>query len=184
MRSMDKCFCASFLVLLCLSSIQVIFAANYVPAEKTLLDCGANSDQTDSDGRHWTSDKGSSFLSSSEKSSTANASTQDPAVPQVPYLTARIFRSSFTYTFPVVSGHKFVRLYFYPSSYSGLNASDALFSVTAGSYTLLSNFSVAQTADALNYVSIMKEYLLNVNGDTLNITFQSRPQILQVLMLL
>ncbi|KAJ6765382.1 hypothetical protein OIU79_021558 [Salix purpurea] len=76
---MDKCFCASFLVLLCLSSIQVIFAANYVPAEKTLLDCGANSDQTDSDGRHWTSDKGSSFLSSSEKSSTANASTQDPA---------------------------------------------------------------------------------------------------------
>ncbi|KAG5248367.1 kinase family protein [Salix suchowensis] len=154
MRSMDKCFCASFLVLLCLSSIQVIFAANYVPAEKTLLDY-----------------KGSSFLSSSEKSSTANASTQDPAVPQVPYLTARIFRSSFTYTFPVVSGHKFVRLYFYPSSYSGLNASDALFSVTAGSYTLLSNFSVAQTADALNYVSIMKEYLLNVNGDTLNITF-------------
>ncbi|KAF9684875.1 hypothetical protein SADUNF_Sadunf04G0163900 [Salix dunnii] len=171
MKSMDKCPCSSFLVLLCLSSIQVIFAANYVPAEKTLLDCGANSDLTDSDGRQWTSDKGSSFLSSSEKSSTATASTQDPGVSQVPYLTARIFRSSFTYTFPVVSGHKFVRLYFYPSSYSGLNASDALFSVTAGSYTLLSNFSVAQTADALNYVSIMKEYLLNVNGGILNITF-------------
>jgi len=172
MRSMDKCFCASVLVLLCLlSSIQVIFAANYVPTEKTLLDCGANSDLPDSDGRGWTSDKGSSFLSSSGKSSTATASTQDPAVPQVPYLTARIFQSSFTYSFPVVSGHKFVRLYFYPSSYNGLNASDALFSVTAGSYTLLSNFSVAQTTDALNYVSIMKEYLINVNGDTLNITF-------------
>ncbi|KAJ6871629.1 FERONIA-like protein [Populus alba x Populus x berolinensis] len=77
---MHKCFCASVLVLLCLlSSIQVIFAANYVPTEKTLLDCGATSDQPDSGGRVWTSDKGSSFLSSSGKSSTATASTQDPA---------------------------------------------------------------------------------------------------------
>ncbi|KAJ6969178.1 FERONIA-like protein [Populus alba x Populus x berolinensis] len=76
---MDKCFCASVLVLLCLlSSIQVIFAANYVPTEKTLLDCGANSDETDLDGRVWTSDKGSSFLSSSGKSSIATA-TPDPA---------------------------------------------------------------------------------------------------------
>ncbi|KAL3569930.1 hypothetical protein D5086_029820 [Populus alba] len=164
MRSMDKCFCASVLVLLCLlSSIQVIFAANYVPTEKTLLDCGANSDERDLDGRVWTSDKGSSFLSSSGKSSIATA-TPDPAVPQIPYLTARIFQSSFTYSFPVVSGHKSVRLYFYPSSYNGLNASDARFSVTAGSYTLLSNFSVAQTTDALNFASIMNEYLINVNG--------------------
>ncbi|KAL3585849.1 hypothetical protein D5086_012716 [Populus alba] len=169
---MDKCFCVSVYVSLCLlSSIHVIFAANYVPTEKILLDCGANSDQADSDGRDWTSDRGSLFLSSSTNSSTATASTQDPSVPQVPYLTARIFRSSFTYSFPVVSGRKFIRLYFYPSSYSGLNASNALFSVTAGSYTLLSNFSVAQTAEALNYVSIMKEYLVNVDGDTLNITF-------------
>jgi len=169
---MDKCFYVSVYVSLCLlSSIQVIFAANYVPSEKILLDCGANFDQSDSDGRDWTSDRGSSFLSSSTNSSTATASTQDPSVPQVPYLTARIFRSSFTYSFPVVSGRKFIRLYFYPSSYSGLNASNAIFSVTAGSYTLLSNFSVAQTAEALNYVSIMKEYLVNVDGDTLKITF-------------
>ncbi|KAJ6913411.1 hypothetical protein NC651_015812 [Populus alba x Populus x berolinensis] len=77
---MDKCFCVSVYVSLCLlSSIHVIFAANYVPTEKILLDCGANSDQADSDGRDWTSDRGSLFLSSSTNSSTATASTQDPS---------------------------------------------------------------------------------------------------------
>ncbi|KAJ6746865.1 hypothetical protein OIU74_029347 [Salix koriyanagi] len=76
---MDKCFCVSVFVSLCLLYFQVVFAANYVPTEKILLDCGADSDQPDSDGRDWTSDRGSLFLSSSANSSTATASTQDPS---------------------------------------------------------------------------------------------------------
>ncbi|KAJ6699360.1 hypothetical protein OIU79_012588 [Salix purpurea] len=79
---MDKCFCVSVFVSLCLLYFQVIFGANYVPTEKILLDCGADSDQPDSDGRDWTSDRGSLFLSSSANSSTATASTQDPSVSQ------------------------------------------------------------------------------------------------------
>ncbi|XP_048236262.1 receptor-like protein kinase FERONIA isoform X2 [Ricinus communis] len=86
-------------------------------------------------------------------------------------MTARVFHSNFTYSFPLAAGRKFVRLYFYPASYSGLNASDALFSVTAGSYTILKNFSVAQTTQALNYAYIVKEYSINVDGGSLNITF-------------
>ncbi|KAF2306625.1 hypothetical protein GH714_019881 [Hevea brasiliensis] len=99
------------------------------------------------------------------------AATQDPAVPQVPFMTARVFHSDFTYSFPLAAGRKFVRLYFYPASYNGLNASDSLFAVTAGPYTLLKNFSVAQTTEALNFAFIVKEYSINVDGGTLNVTF-------------
>ncbi|XP_058000225.1 receptor-like protein kinase FERONIA isoform X2 [Hevea brasiliensis] len=86
-------------------------------------------------------------------------------------MTARVFHSDFTYSFPLAAGRKFVRLYFYPASYNGLNVSDSLFAVTAGPFTLLKNFSVAQTTEALNFAFIVKEYSINVDGGTLNITF-------------
>ncbi|KAJ7950135.1 Receptor-like protein kinase [Quillaja saponaria] len=158
-------------VFLCLVfAIHVIRAADYVPTDKLLLNCGGPLDITDTDGRKWTSDIGSKFASAAN-SKTSGAATQDPSVPEVPYMTARVFTSEFTYSFPVASGRKFVRLYFYPASYSGLNASNALFSVTAQSYTLLKNFSVAQTTAALNYAFIVKEYSVNVETERLDITF-------------
>ncbi|KAJ0028578.1 hypothetical protein Pint_35091 [Pistacia integerrima] len=150
--------------------IHVVLAADYVPTEQLLINCGESSIQRDDDNRSWTPDLGSKFLLSS-KSRTAKAATQDAATPEIPYMTARISQSNFTYSFPVVSGRKFVRLYFYPNSYNGFNASNALFSVTTGGYTLLKNFSVAQTAEALNYAYIIKEYSVNVDGESLNITF-------------
>ncbi|XP_022735719.1 receptor-like protein kinase FERONIA [Durio zibethinus] len=150
---------------------QVVFAADYVPTEKILLNCGEKSELTDNDNRKWTPDIGSKFLVGSGNSVTSQAATQDPAVPEVPYLTARVFRSSFTFSFPVAAGWKFVRLYFYANSYDGQNATNALFSVTCGFYTLLKNFSAAQTSEALNYAFIVKEYSINVDGDHLNLTF-------------
>ncbi|KAJ8753750.1 hypothetical protein K2173_000004 [Erythroxylum novogranatense] len=170
---MDKHLSVSLLFCSCLvfSAIHVNFAANYVPTDKILLDCGASSDVTDSDGQKWVSDNGSKFLSASANSSMSEASNQDPDVPQVPYMTARVFQSKFTYSFPLASGRVFLRLYFYPSVYNGLNSSDGLFSVTAGSYTLLKNFSVYQTTQALDFAFIVKEYYINVNGGSLNVTF-------------
>ncbi|XP_030514435.1 receptor-like protein kinase FERONIA [Rhodamnia argentea] len=163
---------ATALVFLCLSaSLSVVLGADYVPKDKILLNCGADPQTTDPDGRIWTSDIGSKFPSSTANTITATAATQDPSVPQVPYMTARIFPSSFTYSFPVASGRKFVRLYFYPSMYETYNASDAIFSVSAGDYTLLKNFSVAQTTEALNFAYVLKEYSVNVVGETLNVTF-------------
>ncbi|XVF84145.1 hypothetical protein PTKIN_Ptkin17bG0002200 [Pterospermum kingtungense] len=150
---------------------QLALAADYVPTEKILLNCGEKSEVTDNDNRKWTPDIGSKFLVGTGNSVTSQAATQDPAVPEVPYMTARVFRSSFTYSFPVVAGRKFVRLYFYANSYDGLNATNALFSVTCGSYTLLKNFSAAQTSEALNYAFIVKEYSINVDGNQLNLTF-------------
>ncbi|XP_050235766.1 receptor-like protein kinase FERONIA [Mercurialis annua] len=161
------------LALICLSStiLAVFGQQNYVPTDKILLDCGATSDSSDNDGQKWTSDKNSKFLLSSDDSTISPALTQDPAVSQVPFLTARVFNSNFTYNFPLAAGRKFVRLYFYPSSYSGLNASDALFSVSTGSFTLLNNFSVVQTTLGLNYAYVIKEYSINVDGGSLNLTF-------------
>ncbi|KAL0375474.1 UNVERIFIED_CONTAM: Receptor-like protein kinase FERONIA [Sesamum radiatum] len=158
--------CLSFLFVL-----DVISAADYVPTDKIFLNCGGPPDSTDSDGRKWTSDIGSKFALSTTKSSTAAAAIQKPSVPEVPYMTARIFQSEFTYSFPVASGRKFVRLYFYPASYNGLNASNAVFSVTSGAYTLLRNFSAALTTEALNYDYIMKEFSVNVPSEVLNVTF-------------
>ncbi|KAL6998529.1 hypothetical protein U1Q18_008658 [Sarracenia purpurea var. burkii] len=154
------------------SGLHLILAADYVPTDKILLNCGAPPQTTDTNNRKWTSDIGSKFASSGGNSSTSTAASQDPSVPEVPYMTARIFQSEYTYSIPVASGRKFVRLYFYPASYSGLIASNAIFSVTSGPYTLLKNFSVAQTTQALNYASIVREYSVNVDTGSLNITFK------------
>ncbi|KAG2404507.1 Receptor-like protein [Vigna angularis] len=172
MWSMDRyCVCVPLFVCLVLA-IELVVAQDFKPTDNILLDCGGPPSSTDTDDRVWTTDVGSKFGSSSEKSTTVSqAATQDPAVPQVPYMTARVFHAPFTYAFPVASGWKFLRLHFYPASYSNLNASDALFAVTANSYTLLRNFSVAQTTLALNYAYILKEFAIHVDGKTLNVTF-------------
>ncbi|KAG5552791.1 hypothetical protein RHGRI_010779 [Rhododendron griersonianum] len=172
MRITDGCYRFSvFGVLFLASVVHLVSAANYEPAEDILLNCGASSQANDTDNRQWTPDIGSNIFSAVGSSSVSTAATQAPSVPTVPYMTARIFQSDFTYSFLVASGRKFVRLYFYPASYSGLNASNAIFSVTVGPYTLLKNFSASQTAQALNYDFIEKEYSVNVPNQTLNITF-------------
>ncbi|KAG6427715.1 hypothetical protein SASPL_111961 [Salvia splendens] len=155
--------------------IDVVSAADYSPTDKIFLNCGGPPDSSDTDGRKWTSDIGSKFALSSTKSSTAPASVQKPSVPEVPYMTARIFQSEFTYSFPVGSGRKFLRLHFYPASYNGLNASDAVFSVTSGEFTLMRNFSAALTTEALNYDYLMKEFSVNVPDQVLNVTFTPSP---------
>ncbi|XP_073282156.1 receptor-like protein kinase FERONIA, partial [Primulina huaijiensis] len=139
----------------------VISAVDYAPTEKIFLSCGGPPDSADSDGRKWTSDIGSKFVLPSTNSLTASAAIQKPSVPQVPYMSARIFHSDFTYSFPVASGRMFLRLYFYPASYNGLDASHGVFSVTSGPYTLLKNFNASQTTEALNYDYMMKEFSLN-----------------------
>ncbi|XP_022866112.1 receptor-like protein kinase FERONIA [Olea europaea var. sylvestris] len=159
----------SFLLLAVL--VDYISATDYVPTDRISLNCGGPPDSSDNDNRKWTSDIGSKFASSRGNSSTASAATQKPSVPNVPYMTARIFRSEYTYTFPVATGRKFVRLYFYPTSYNGLDASNGIFKVTSGPYTLLKNFSAAQTTEALNYDFLMKEFSVNVPSEVLSLTF-------------
>ncbi|KAL9238964.1 hypothetical protein vseg_013328 [Gypsophila vaccaria] len=163
-----------FIAVLCcfLALIPLNLAADYVATDNILLNCGASSAQsTDIDGRIWTSDVGSKFMLSTTGSSTDTAVSQLGSVDAVPFMTARTFSSKFTYIVPVSTGRKFLRLYFYPSDYSKMNVTNAVFSVTAGGFTLLRNFSAAQTAMALTYDTLVKEYSINVVSGHLNITF-------------
>lgn len=157
-------------LLLALVSHQV-FADGFSATDKILVSCGGPSQSTDTDGRKWYTDVSSSFAPPSANSSISPAALQKPSVPEVPFMNARLFRSPYTYSFPVAPGRKFIRLYFYPASYRGFNASNAIFSVTSGPYMLLKNFSAVQTTEALNYDYLIKEFSVHVPSQVLNLTF-------------
>ncbi|KAJ8491557.1 hypothetical protein OPV22_013278 [Ensete ventricosum] len=143
--------------------------STYKPRDHILLSCGASGQSTDIDGRNWTGDAGSKYAPSLKVD--GSTAQQDPSVPSVPYLTARVFTSPYTYTFPLGAGRKFIRLHFYPTNYSNHSASDAFFSVKSGQYTFLQNFSASLTADSLNFAYLIREFSVNVSTDGLNLTF-------------
>ncbi|KAK1265682.1 Receptor-like protein kinase FERONIA [Acorus gramineus] len=162
------------LIILCFIAVVADSAAT---STHILLNCGASSNSSDMDGREWASD--TSHALSSPSTSASNADHQDPSVQTVPYMTARTSKSAFIYTFRAAPGRAFVRLYFYPSDYDHgtLTASDALFSVTAGPYTLLDNFNASVTAQASATAHITREFALSIpSAGVLSLTFSpSRP---------
>ncbi|XP_030929976.1 receptor-like protein kinase FERONIA [Quercus lobata] len=152
--------------------------APYNLVENIALDCGFSGNSTTLDPRTWIGDINSTYspLDPHNSSAISTAPQSRTAVPQVPYSTVRFSRSEFTYIFSVTSGQKFIRLYFYPTSYPNFDSSKAYFSVKAGSFTLLRNFSAALTANAIHLESFSKEFCVNVGDEkTLNITFTPRP---------
>ncbi|XVE86203.1 hypothetical protein DITRI_Ditri18aG0017100 [Diplodiscus trichospermus] len=148
----------------------------YTPPDNIALDCGTStSGNSETDGRKWTGDNDSKFAiieESSTKSVSATALKQQSPVVRVPYMTARISKSQFTYMFPVTAGQKFIRLHFYPADYQGFNRSNNFFSVNVGPHTLLNNFSASLTSDYLQEASFFKEFCVSLkqNG-SLNVTF-------------
>ncbi|KAK6913365.1 Protein kinase domain [Dillenia turbinata] len=158
-----------------LSSKKQSTAYAYTPSYNFAVDCGATGPQTGPDGRSWTGDNSKYAPTeqpiNGQKSISATASHQANA--RVPYYTARVSTSPFSYSFPITSGQMFIRLYFYPADYSNFNRSSSFFNVTAGDFTLLSNFSASVTADYLNRDVFAKEFCLNIDQESqkLNMTF-------------
>ncbi|CAH1421170.1 unnamed protein product [Lactuca virosa] len=157
-------------------------AQPYKPTDYFLLNCGGATATTD---RKWDTDERSKFMPSTTTSFKSTPNNRDPSVPEIPYSTARIFKTSFTYTFPVAKGPKFLRLYFYPATYSHYKADQSFFSVSSNGYSLLSNFSAFQTWSYLrtrrthsNKVPhFVKEFIIYVNHtQTINITFTPSPE--------
>ncbi|KAF7849483.1 hypothetical protein BT93_L0741 [Corymbia citriodora subsp. variegata] len=82
-----------------------------------------------------------------------------------------IHHTKYSHNFTVSPGHKFIRLHFYLASYTGLNLSDALFSVSVGQYSLLrtSQSSYSRDPSAIKYV--IREFVVKVDAQILSITF-------------
>ncbi|KAB2051405.1 hypothetical protein ES319_A12G052600v1 [Gossypium barbadense] len=149
----------------------------FTDAENIFLNCGSSSNSIDLNGREWAGDSspGSKFVAShqpNETSIVSKATNLNPSIDPVPYLTARIFQSPFTYSFPVTPGHKFLRLFFNPSAYHGFQSPGDFFTVTAGPFTLLTHFSPSLTAQSLGLKTLDKEFCLHIQeNQVLNITF-------------
>ncbi|EOY03758.1 Malectin/receptor-like protein kinase family protein, putative [Theobroma cacao] len=166
-------------LLIFFSSAPFTNSAPYTPTDHILLNCGTSSNTTSLDGRNWVGDADYKYSSSISKASSfaSKASDLEPSVTEVPYMTARIFHGKFTYKFPVSPGPKFLRLYFYPNEYPGLDITTSFFSVTANNYTLLRNFSAyLVSATSPPKVFIIKEFVVPVsNNKMLHVTFSPSP---------
>ncbi|KAK3004864.1 hypothetical protein RJ639_019532 [Escallonia herrerae] len=164
----------TFLLLLLLLSSTATAATQppYTPTDHFLLNCGSTTNSTSSDGRNWDGDTHSKFSPSTTTTTTTTTTSTNPSGAGVPFTTARIFHSPFTYTFPVSPGPKFLRLYFNPAT---PNFSTSFFSVTAGQHSLLTNFS-AFLAESPPLSNLVKEYFLNVkNTPKLDVTICPSP---------
>ncbi|GMJ16106.1 FERONIA [Hibiscus trionum] len=155
----------------------------FIPRENITIDCGSSNVGQSLDGRAWVGDVDGKFIPIEQpknkiKSSAVHAESQAPSVDKVPYSTARLSYSEFTYSIPLTAGTKFIRFYFYPTSYPGFAdpSSKAFFSVKAGPFTLLSNFSVL--LHALGETALVNEFSVNVDeGQNLHLTFTPSPDI-------
>ncbi|XWS47477.1 hypothetical protein CRYUN_Cryun14cG0155500 [Craigia yunnanensis] len=157
----------------------------YYPIENITIDCGSSIDTQSLDQRHWIGDGNGNFTlieqrNNNNKSSVPLKALQPPpsSTDKVPYSTARLSYSQLTYSIPLTAGQKFIRLYFYPTSYPGFNdpPNKAFFSVKAGSYTLLRNFSASLHARGQDH--LVKEFCVNIDeSQRLNLTFTPSPDI-------
>ncbi|KAM0039822.1 putative protein kinase RLK-Pelle-CrRLK1L-1 family [Helianthus debilis subsp. tardiflorus] len=163
----------------------------YKPTDIIFLDCGSSTPSNSNSDQRWDGDEHSKFVPSNINT-TSFSSTPDhsctpdymySSVDDIPYYTARIFNtSSFTYTFHVSQGPKFLRLHFYPATYSGLKSEQSFFSVSADGYSLLTNFSAFLAVSFLRNTRtdadaiVIKEFLIYVKDtQILNLTFTPSP---------
>ncbi|KAL9425148.1 hypothetical protein AB3S75_032141 [Citrus x aurantiifolia] len=146
----------------------------YKPTESIFLACGSIGSSGTRDYRTWIGDINSEYSPSEPDNETSRIFT---APQQPPYSAVRLSHSQFAYTFNLTAGQKFIRLHFYSTSYPGFDRSKAFFSVKAGLFTLLINFSTSLTADALGEDSFFKEFCINIEEGQrlLNITFIASP---------
>ncbi|CAL8140710.1 unnamed protein product [Prunus armeniaca] len=156
----------------------------YKPVEDITVNCGSSGNIFNAyDNRSWSGDINSKFspLEPQGNTSIFEEAPHSYTVQQVPYTTARLSHSEFTYRFlNLTPGQKFIRLYFNPASYPDFDFSKALFSVKAGGFTLLHDFDASVTAAASGPASgpegtVYREFCMNIGEEeeeeSLNITF-------------
>ena len=93
----------AFLLLQLSNTLAINSPSPYKPVDNIILNCGSSDNSTALDGRTWTRDVNSKFfpqeLSQNQASLATNSLKQSLSDSQVPYTTARLFVSPFTYIF-------------------------------------------------------------------------------------
>ncbi|KAI9075443.1 hypothetical protein K1719_042600 [Acacia pycnantha] len=173
----------SFLLFFFFHLLFTIPVTSYSPVDRIAVNCGGDSSNIPAnDQRNWIGDIGSTLFSLIDPANkTQHIKAEASNVQNIPYAgTARLSRSEFSYSFPVSDGQKFVRLFFYLSSYGDFLLSDSIFSVKAGNHTLLKDFNASLYAGGASDGTISREYCINVDAGQrlINVTFmpnQSHP---------
>ncbi|XP_028795610.1 receptor-like protein kinase FERONIA, partial [Neltuma alba] len=145
----------------------IICITSYTPEDHFAVNCGSAGNSPSIDNREWTGDIDKrEFFPIEDSNNKLSVGAKAPAGKAIPYSTARLSRSEFSYSFPVTDGQMFIHLYFYPSSYAvNFLRSDSLFSIRAGSHTLLKDFNASFAADNAGQETILREYCVNVSPD-------------------
>ncbi|KAM0033457.1 putative protein kinase RLK-Pelle-CrRLK1L-1 family [Helianthus debilis subsp. tardiflorus] len=158
-------------------------AQPYNATDHFFLACGTPTSTTTD--RRWDGDENSKFVPSNITTTSFSATPlqRDPSVSPTPYSNARISNtSSFTYSFPVSEGPKFLRLHFYPTTYADLKPEQSYFSVSSNGFSLLTNFSAFLAASFLENAlssqnpNFVKEFIIYVQDtQILSVTFTPAP---------
>ncbi|XP_057769750.1 putative receptor-like protein kinase At5g39000 [Salvia miltiorrhiza] len=129
------------------------------------INCGSTGASAARNGSQWLGDVRSKLsppLQLRGSSAASAAINQLSSADPIPHKTARISRSQFSYAFQLKAGQKIIRLHFNPTPYRGFKGLRDFFTVEAGPFTLLGNFSASLTADALRVNTFSKEFCLNI----------------------
>ncbi|KAL8471802.1 hypothetical protein ACS0TY_029144 [Phlomoides rotata] len=143
---------------------------NVSSTDDVSINCGSTGTSSSPSGRQWLGDvqpKASPLLQLKGLSKTSTAIRKLTSADPIPYNTARVSTSRFSYAFQVNPGQIIIRLHFNPSAYKGFKGLKDLFTVEAGPFTLLGNFSASLTANALRMNSLTKEFCLNIQENQL-----------------
>ncbi|KAK7295506.1 hypothetical protein RJT34_18415 [Clitoria ternatea] len=165
-----------FLIFTLVWHVLIIIPVNsYNFTENFRIDCGSSYNSTLVDHHNWIGDINSEHFSLFEPQEN-HSSIFTTVSNQIPYETARLSHYEFTYSFPITTGTKLLRLHFHSASYLNVNLSESLFSVKAGPYTLLNNFNASLVADEHGdpkKSNFHKEFYINVDDHVqrLNVTF-------------
>ncbi|KAK8953398.1 Receptor-like protein kinase THESEUS 1 [Platanthera guangdongensis] len=139
-------------------------AAAFLPPDDFLLNCGGNSSVKAHDGRIFNPDNGGfSFPSSSPFFSPTSNNVAWVSSSDL-YTSARVFSEPTEYRFNISQqGKHFLRLHFFPPSVLPHDLRSATFSVAAGGFTLIHNFSFSNSHQ--NPQVVLKEYVIEVGFD-------------------
>lgn len=164
--------------LLLLALVSVFLRIGQAQVKPFLVDCGSNS-SISLDGRKWVGDSvpADNFILSSPGVIASTTTISGEQLYGNLYKTARIFNTSSSYNFSLVSGSYCIRLHFYPFSFQKFNVNESAFDVMANSLKLVSKFDVPGEIYRKNMrsnstdTSLVKEYFLDISSNKLQIEF-------------